>query len=103
VELVPRPGGEVEITCFGLLPAFIGQGIGGHLLATVTARAWDLAGRRPDLEATRRVWLHTCSLDGPAALRTYRSRGFRPYDTRTEVEPVPDLPPGPWPGARPDR
>lgn len=101
VELDPRPGGQVEIAYFGLLPGFLGQGIGGRLLATGTARAWDLADRRPEMEPTRRVWVHTCSLDGPAALRTYRSRGFKVYDTRTTVESLPDRPLGPWPGAHP--
>jgi ribosomal protein S18 acetylase RimI-like enzyme len=81
----------VELTCFGLLPAFIGRGLGPRLLDAAVRRAWE---RGP-----RRVWLHTCSLDGPAALRTYRRRGFEIYDERTERMPLPDRPPEPWPGA----
>ena len=30
-----------------------------------------------------RVWLHTCTLDGPAALPNYRARGMVPYRTET--------------------
>jgi ribosomal protein S18 acetylase RimI-like enzyme len=99
VELSPTGPGEVEIAYFGLVPAFHGRGLGGHLLSVGLARAWDLAGRWPELEPTRRVWVHTCSQDGPAALRNYRSRGMRLYDTRTADEPVRQAP-GPWPGAR---
>jgi GNAT superfamily N-acetyltransferase len=100
IELDPQPDGVVEIACFGLLPAFVGQGLGGHLLATGTALAWDLADRWPDRAPTKRVWVHTCSLDGPVAMTNYQKRGFRLYDTRTKPEPVPVTPPGPWPGAR---
>ncbi|MBO8200131.1 GNAT family N-acetyltransferase [Streptomyces smyrnaeus] len=90
--------GSVEISYFGLLPAFRGRGIGGHLLSYGTARAWDLAERREGHPATRRVWLHTCSLDGRHARANYERRGFRVYRTETKQEPrVP--PPGPWPGA----
>jgi hypothetical protein len=31
------------------------------------------------------VWLHTCTLDDPAALPNYRARGFRPYKQETYV------------------
>ncbi|MEV0967746.1 GNAT family N-acetyltransferase [Microtetraspora glauca] len=101
VELVAQDGGVVEISSFGLLPYAIGLGVGGHLLSAGTAHAWDMADRWPDLEPTRRVWLHTCSLDGPAALANYRARGFRLYDTRLNVPGDADEggTPGPWPGA----
>ncbi|GAA2408158.1 GNAT family N-acetyltransferase [Actinomadura vinacea] len=99
-ELDPQAAGQVEIAYFGLLPAFRGRGIGGHLLAGGAARAWDLAGRWPGREATTRVWAHTCSNDAPAALGNYQARGFRVYDTKVETEAVEHTPPGPWPGAR---
>ncbi|MFY1679383.1 MULTISPECIES: GNAT family N-acetyltransferase [unclassified Streptomyces] len=100
LELSPDRDADVEIVYFGLIPSFRGRGIGGHLLSVGAARAWDLADRRPGLPATRRVWLHTCSEDGPYAMENYRRRGFRLFDTR--VERVPPAPmPGPWPGALP--
>jgi ribosomal protein S18 acetylase RimI-like enzyme len=71
-----RPGQAVEISYFGLLPAFRGRRIGGHLLGFGTARAWDMAQRWPGRQPTNRVWVHTCSKDGPYALRNYRRRGF---------------------------
>lgn len=77
VELDGQDDGVVEIAYFGLLPDFRGRGLGGHLLSHGTARAWDLADRVAGRKATRRVWVHTCSLDGPHALDNYRARGFR--------------------------
>ena len=64
-------GDEVEVASFGLLPGFPGRGLGGALLAAVIADAWE--------RGARRVWLHTCSLDSPAALPSYERRGFRRY------------------------
>ncbi|MEA2321776.1 MAG: hypothetical protein QOD81_1626 [Solirubrobacteraceae bacterium] len=72
-ELAPGAAG-VEIAYLGLLPAFQGQGLGGHLLTHALTRALERAGR---------VWLHTCTLDGPHALANYQARGLRPF--RTEV------------------
>jgi len=91
VEL-ERAADAVEIASFGLLPAFIGRGIGTRLLDRAIRRAWELAPRR--------VWVHTCSLDGPAALRTYQGRGLEIYDERVEDVLLPDERPEPWPGAQ---
>ncbi|MET7680724.1 GNAT family N-acetyltransferase [Streptomyces sp. NPDC005423] len=99
-ELDPQDDGAVEIVYFGLLPAFRGRGLGGHLLARGAARAWDLADRWPGRTPTKRVWLHTCSLDGEHARANYLRRGFTLFDT--EVEEVAEtVTPGPWPGAYP--
>ncbi|WP_248288107.1 GNAT family N-acetyltransferase [Streptomyces albireticuli] len=98
IELDAQDEGAVEISYFGLLPAFRGRGIGGPLLSVGTARAWDLAERWPERRPTKRVWVHTCSKDGPHALGNYERRGFRVFATKVEQEP--DVPtPGPWPGA----
>lgn len=64
---------EVEIAYFGLVPSFIGRGLGGALLTAAVEEAWRFGGRR--------VWLHTCTLDSPHALPNYMARGFRPYRT----------------------
>ncbi|MFI8851152.1 GNAT family N-acetyltransferase [Streptomyces sp. 891-h] len=90
--------GTVEVSYFGLLPAFRGRGIGGHLLSVGVARAWDLADRWEGHPATGLVWLHTCSLDGRHARANYERRGFRVYRTETGQQPR-VAPPGPWPGA----
>ncbi|MEV7323663.1 GNAT family N-acetyltransferase [Streptomyces sp. NPDC093970] len=101
VELEAQDDGVVEIVYFGLIPAFRGRRIGGHLLSHGAARAWDLAERWPGLSPTKRVWVHTCSLDGEHAMANYRRRGFRLFDTKVEEEPDVSAP-GPWPGARPE-
>ncbi|MFF8957541.1 GNAT family N-acetyltransferase [Streptomyces sp. NPDC014894] len=100
-EIAAQDGGSVEIVYFGLIPAFRGRRIGGHLLSYVLERAWDLAERWPELGPTKRVWLHTCSKDGPHAMDNYLRRGFRLFDTSVEDEPE-TVTPGPWPGAYPD-
>jgi len=99
-ELHAQPAGHVEITSFGLLPCFTGQGLGAHLLAFALDQAWTIAQRWPDQSPTNRVWLHTCSLDSPHALHTYQSQGLCVYDVKTEIVYLPVTSPGPWPGAR---
>lgn len=76
-EVEEQEGGDVEIAYFGLLPGFLGAGLGRWWLATVLAYAWELPG-------TRRVWVHTCTLDGPAALATYRGRGLVEFAREVE-------------------
>jgi GNAT superfamily N-acetyltransferase len=93
-------GASVEIANFGLKPQFLGQGLGGFLLGEAIAEAWKLHERWSDLPRVERVWVHTCSLDGPAALSNYQSRGFRLFKTETAIETMPLVSPGPWPGSR---
>jgi len=81
-----------EIIHFGLLPQFSGQGFGGHLLTGAVEKAWEAGAAR--------VWLHTCTLDHPSALKNYLARGFLLFKETTSVKTVPDgKPPEPWPGA----
>lgn len=87
-ELEQQPDGNVEIAYFGLLPESIGRGLGRWWLAEVLAEAWRLPG-------TRRVWVHTCTLDGPAALATYTGRGLRPFAREVEWRMPDDEPPAP--------
>jgi GNAT superfamily N-acetyltransferase len=70
VELERQLEGDVEIAYFGVLPPFHGRGIGAHLLAHAIRRG---------LELGTRVWVHTCSLDGPQALPNYEARGMRVF------------------------
>ncbi|HEY7621546.1 MAG TPA: GNAT family N-acetyltransferase [Solirubrobacteraceae bacterium] len=68
-----RVDGEgVELAYFGVLPAFQGQGLGGFLLTHALRRGLELAPR---------VWVHTNTQDGAAALPNYRARGMRPFRT----------------------
>ena len=76
-ELRRCEDGSVEIAYFGLLPDFIGRGLGKHLLTCATEQAWA--------EGANRVWLHTCTLDDPAAMPNYLKRGFRTFKTEEYV------------------
>jgi GNAT superfamily N-acetyltransferase len=91
-ELDGGPGGDVELASFGVLPQFVGQGVGGYLLTLAVERAWK--------RNAARVWLHTSSFDHPQALRNYLARGFRLVKTETCPKDLPDKPLGPWPAAQ---
>jgi len=72
-ELRKCDDGSTELAYFGLMPEFIGRGLGKHLLTAAVEQAWA--------DGAKRVWLHTCTLDDPAALPNYLKRGFRPFKT----------------------
>jgi GNAT superfamily N-acetyltransferase len=74
-ELRGPEDGSVEIAYFGLLPEFLGRGLGKYLLTAAVREAWALGARR--------LWLHTCSLDDPAAMPNYVRGGFRPFKQET--------------------
>jgi GNAT superfamily N-acetyltransferase len=76
-ELEHHADGSVEISYFGLMPSFIGRGLGKAMLTAAATEAWSLNANR--------VWLHTCTLDSPMALPNYKARGFVPVKTETYV------------------
>jgi GNAT superfamily N-acetyltransferase len=78
-ELQRDQAGAVEIAYFGLLHEFIGRGLGGHLLTVATEQAWAIGANR--------VWLHTNTLDHPAALPNYLKRGFTAFHAETYQAP----------------
>jgi ribosomal protein S18 acetylase RimI-like enzyme len=81
IDLDSSAGSETEIAYFGLMRFVHGRGFGKHLLSVGVRRAFD--------DGAQRVWLHTCTLDGPHAVANYVARGFIPYRTATQDEPVP--------------
>lgn len=81
-ELVTHPDLSVEIGYFGLMPHAIGQGLGRWLLGEAIQEAWSTAPGR--------IWLHTCTLDHPAALPNYLKAGF--VVTGTEKVGAPKAP-----------
>ena len=74
-----KKASDIEIAYFGLAPEFFGRGLGGALLTSALEHAWRWDAAR--------VWVHTCSLDHPAALRNYEARGLRIYQTTTGSRP----------------
>jgi len=83
LELDFRDPGQCEIAFVGLIPAHAGKGHGRWLLAEAVRRAW-----RSDV---RRVHVHTCSLDHPAALAAYRRAGFTAISRAVETFEDPRL------------
>lgn len=84
LELDFRDIGQCEIAFFGLVPELSGKGHGNWLMAMAAQAGWS----EPDVQ---RLWVHTCTLDGPGALGFYIKSGFRPYQRQIETFPDPRL------------
>ena len=76
-EIDFRLSPDVEITFFGLMPDFVGQGLSKPFLRSILQRAWR--------NTTNRVHLQTCTCDHPAALPLYQKTGFTAYGRTTET------------------
>ena len=74
-ELRQSEDNSVEIAYLGLLEEFIGRGLGKYLLTNAAKQAWE--------KTTSRIWVHTCTLDHPAALSNYLNRGFKQFRQET--------------------
>jgi GNAT superfamily N-acetyltransferase len=83
LELDFRARGECEIAFFGLVPELAGKGHGSWLMTQALMLGW-----RKDVA---RMWVHTCTLDHPAALEFYRRHGFAPYARSIETFADPRL------------
>lgn len=78
-ELDRRDGHDIELAYFGLLPEFIGQKLGGYFLRWLIDQAWSYNPKR--------MFVHTCTEDHPAAIHTYQRHGFSPYkQITTEID-----------------
>lgn len=83
LELDFRVPGACELAFFGVTPALVGTGAGRWLMNRAIALAWA----RP----IERFWVHTCTLDAPAALPFYMRSGFLPVERKVEIYPDPRL------------
>ena len=68
---------EVEIAYFGILEEYFGKKFGGYLLSEAIKNSFILGSRR--------VWVHTCSLDHKNALKNYLARGMKIFKTETLI------------------
>lgn len=84
LELDFRIAGQCEIAFFGLVPELGGKGYGKWLMAMVLQLGWAEKG-------VERMWVHTCTLDGPNALAFYQKSGFVAYERQVETFPDPRL------------
>ena len=67
-ELDCRQADDIELVQFCLMREYFGKGLGKWFLRWIIDKAWS---KQPN-----RFWLHTCSLDHPAALPNYLEGGF---------------------------
>jgi len=58
-----------EIAYFGILDDYIGKKFGGFLLSEAIKICFELKSKK--------VWVHTCSLDHKHALKNYLNRGMK--------------------------
>ncbi|MEX0760314.1 MAG: GNAT family acetyltransferase, partial [Tistlia sp.] len=90
-ELDGRDPDGLDLGMFGLMPEFVGQGLGNWFLQAAVETAWE---RKPG-----RLTVNTCTLDHPRALPLYQKVGFSPVrqETKTIVDPraIGILPPRP--------
>ena len=82
-ELDRRREEEIELAYFGLLPDFIGKGLGSYLLDWAVETAWT--------HNPIRLWVHTCDFDHPGAFAVYQRAGFAPYEQEVEIIDDPRL------------
>jgi GNAT superfamily N-acetyltransferase len=76
-ELDFRRAGAANIAYFGLMPQFVGRGIGRYFLHQLLKIAWS-----HDISV---LTVNTCTLDHPSALALYQKFGFRPVARRDTV------------------
>ena len=77
IELDFRVEKQCELAFFGLTPQMVGKGHGRHMMNHAISQAWS--------RTISRFWVHTCTLDHPAALSFYLRSGFEVYERRVEV------------------
>jgi GNAT superfamily N-acetyltransferase len=83
LELDFRSLPNCELSFFGLVPELNGKGLGRWLMAQAKSLAWR--------KGVERFWVHTCTLDSPAALGFYQKSGFTPYGREIETFADPRL------------
>jgi len=73
-ELIFHPeNSETEIAYFGILEEYQNKKLGSFLLSEAIKKSF--------INNTKRVWVHTCSLDHKNALGNYISRGMKIFKT----------------------
>jgi len=66
---------EVEIAYLGLLEEYYNKKLGSYLLSAAIRNSFS--------DKTKRVWVHTCTLDHQNALNNYLSRGMKIFKKET--------------------
>ena len=64
-----------EIAYFGILDEYIGKKFGSYFLSEAIKKCFELNSKK--------VWVHTCSLDHKHALKNYLDRGMKIFKEET--------------------
>jgi GNAT superfamily N-acetyltransferase len=83
IELDWRNRPDCEIVFFGLVAGELGRGLGRWAMAEVQRLVFG--------QGAQRLWLHTCTLDHPAAVQFYQAQGFRAFKREVEIMEDPRL------------
>mgnify|MGYP001326062544 FL=1 len=70
-----RSDNSSEIAYFGILQNYIGKKFGGYLLSEAIKICFN--------NNSKRVWVHTCTLDHKNALKNYLNRGMKIFKEET--------------------
>ena len=69
-ELIHHPEkNETELAYLGLFEDYFGKGVGGYALTTAIVKSFE--------KKIKRMWVHTCTLDHPNAIKNYLARGMK--------------------------
>ena len=69
-ELIYHPEkNEIELAYLGLFEDYFGKGVGGYALTTAILKSFE--------KKIKRMWVHTCTLDHPNAIKNYLARGMK--------------------------
>ena len=60
---------ETELAYLGLFEDYFGKGVGGYALTTAIVKSFE--------KKIKRMWVHTCTLDHPNAIKNYLARGMK--------------------------
>ena len=71
----------IELVYFGVIDEYHGKGLGKFFLNQIIEMFWM---RKP-----KRLWLHTCALDHPAALVLYQKAGFKVFEVKMDLQLIP--------------
>jgi len=69
------PINNSEIAYFGILNEYMGKKFGGYLLSEAIKKGFELKSKK--------IWVHTCSLDHKHALNNYLNRGMKIFKEDT--------------------
>ncbi len=82
-ELDARDAKAIQLSNFGLMPEYLGQGLGRFFLDWIVDKAWDLEPVK--------LWVRSSNFDHPKSINVYQQAGFEPYEQEIRMIEDPRL------------